>query len=292
MTAGASSRRNVALPQDDGEVTKMNPLIAGYVRRLKAAGRAPETTIRDRRTLLQRLDRELPCGLDEIGTADLEQWLAPFAGWTLYTYAETIRDFCRWAAADSGEPDPAADLARIRQPDDEPRPATEAEVGQALAELAGVPLVAVTIAAFNGLRCAEICALNRDHVTERTVWVQRKGSKTQLLPNHEVVWPLVAGLPPGPVVRTRRGKRFSPDHLSTRVSNALDRIGLPHLTLHRFRARYATAMSAAGKPAAVIQDLMGHANANTTARYIKVTNGQRFDAISALPVPASLEEAA
>jgi integrase len=236
---------------------------------------------------LARLDRELPYGLDEVSTVDLEEWLSPYRGWTLYTFQQGIRDFCRYAADVTGEPDPAAGLPRIKPPDDEPRPASDAEVDQALTALSGVALIAVTLAAFDGLRCREICLLDREHIDERTLWVQRKGVKTQLLPTHDLVWPRVADLPPGPVVRAARGGRFRPNYLSAWVSGELDRIGLPNVTLHRFRAAFATRLANAGVHATVIQDLMGHKHLNTTQRYVKVTNGQRRDAITTLPVPAS-----
>jgi integrase len=150
-----------------------------------------------------------------------------------------------------------------------------------------VSLVAVTLAAFDGLRCGEICRLDREHVDQVHVWTRRKGVKTQLLPTHELVWPLVADLPPGPIVRAARGGRFRPNYLSAWVSADLDRIGLPNVTLHRYRATFATRLANQGVHATVIQDLMGHKHLNTTQRYVKVTNGQRRDAITTLPVPAS-----
>jgi integrase len=265
----------------------MNELITRYIRYLRAAGRPEDTTIRGRRYILQRLDRELPCGLDEIGTDDLEEWLAEFTGWTLYTYAQTVRNFCQWAAARSGEPDPAAALARIKTPEGEPRPASDGELAQALAELTGVSLTAVTLAAFNSLRSAEVARLHREHVNAEHLLCRRKGVKRQTLPTSEVVWQRVADLPPGPVVRTHRGAQFAPNYLSAWVSADLSRIGLPDLTLHRFRATFATRLAAAGKPATVIQDLMGHKRLNTTQRYIEVSDGQRRDAITTRSVPAS-----
>jgi integrase len=277
----------------------MNDLITGYVTYLRAAGRPEDTTIRGRRYILQRLDRELPYGLDEVGTDDLEEWLAEFTGWTLYTYAQTIRDFCGWAAARSGQPDPAAALARIKTPDGEPRPASDDELAQALAELTGVSLTAVILAAFNSLRAAEVARLCREHVNRDQLLCRRKGVKRQTLPTSDVVWEHLAALPMGPAVTTAngqilhpvvtaaRGDRFRPNYLSAWVSADLGRIGLPDLTLHRFRATFATRLAAAGKPATVIQDLMGHKHLNTTQKYIVVSDGQRRDAIATLSVPAS-----
>jgi integrase len=262
----------------------MNDLIKSYVTYLKSGGRS-EQTIRDRQKLLRRLDRELPEGLDAFSTQDLEQWLAPYAGWTLYTYHSAIRDFCRFAITAGHEFDASADLAQPKAPDNEPRPATAGQVQKALAMLTGVPLTAVTLAAFNGLRCAEIGGLLRSHVTAETLWVSRKGSKTQLLPTHPRVWELLRNRPAGLIVTTCGGQQFAPNYLSTVVSEALTAIGMADLTLHRFRATFATRLAMAGVHVTVIQDLMGHRSVVSTQRYIKVSSDQRRDAISALMLP-------
>lgn len=278
----------------------MNELIMGYLRYLRAAGRPEQTTIRCRRYLLARLDRELPCaidgcgGLDEFGTEDIEDWLGQFTGWTLYTHQQGIRDFCKWAAARTGQPDPALALARIKPPEGEPHPASDDELDQALTKLTGVALTAVILAAFNSLRAAEVARLHREHINPEHLLCRRKGVKRQTLPTSETVWEHLAGLPPGPaltdargqvfhpVVTTARGQQFAPNYLSAWVSADLGRIGLPHRTLHDFRATFATRLAAAGKPATVIQDLMGHKHLNTTQLYIEVSDGQRRDAITTL----------
>lgn len=269
----------------------MNDLVRSYVTHLEAEDKSPNT-IRDRRNLLRRLDADLPEGLDAFSTEDLEEWLAPYTGWTLYTYVTTVKDFGRHVVTCGHEFDPAAALTHPKAPDDEPHPATEEELNHALANLTGVALTAVTLAAFDSLRCGEVARLERKHVNAATLWTSRKGCKTQLLPTHEIVWRHVRGLPAGHLVTTPRGRPFSPQYLSQVVSQELTRIGLPDLTLHRFRATFATRLANAGVHGTVIQDLMGHKSLVTTQRYIKVTNEQRRLALTALPVPASLLEAA
>lgn len=283
--------KSVALPVGDDEVTYMNPLTRSYTTHLKAAGRSPNT-IRDRRNLLIRLDEELPEGLNAVSTEDLEQWLAPYTGWTLYTYHTTIRDAFRFFVTCGHDFDPSSGLAQPRPPDDEPRPATDEQVAQALAELTGVAYRAVLLAVGDGLRCGEIARLHRQHVNPETLWVSRKGAKTQLLPTHEEVWRHLVAVPPGLVVQTPRGRQFSSTYLSNVVSTALTKIGQPDVTLHRFRSSFATRLANAGVHATVIQDLMGHKRLDTTQRYIKVTNGQRRNAIATLPVPASPQQKA
>lgn len=295
------AKHPVALTPGSRDVTYMNDLVRSYVTHLEASGKSPET-IRSRQYLLRRLDAELPEGLDAFSTEDLEDWLGgkrsggvqvePFTGWTLYTYVTTVKDFGRYAVTAGHEFDPTADLEQPKAPDGEPRPATDEELQHALANLKGVALTAVILAAFNSLRCGEIARLHRKHGNEATIWVSRKGAKTQLLPTHEMVWRRLVDMPPGPVVRTPRGREFSSPYLSQVVSAELTRIGLPDVTLHRFRATFATRLANAGVHATVIQDLMGHKSLATTQRYMKVTNEQRALAMTALLVPASLLEAA
>jgi integrase len=264
-----------------GSGPNMNSLIASYVTHLEACGRSPQT-ISSRRKLLLRLDDELPEGLDAISTRDLEEWLAPYTGWTLYTYHTGIRDFCRFAAQSGYEFDPSDALRRPRMPDHEARPATDHEVQVALGRLTGVPLTAVTLATYAGLRCAEVSGLMRSHVTAETIWVSRKGAKAQLLPTHPQVWGMLRDRPDGLVVATRSGRRFAPSYLSCLVSDALSAVGLPELTLHKFRATFATRLARAGVHITVIQSLMGHTNVSTTQRYIRVSDDQRRSAILAL----------
>ena len=271
----------------------MNDLIRGYRQYLCAGGRSGHT-VHARQNLLRRLDAELPCGLNAYSTEDLEKWLSPYTGWTLYTYHTAICDFSRWAAARGyHEWDPATALARPRQPNDEPHPASDEDIDHALTHLHGVAKTAVIVATYSGLRCAEICRLQRRHVTAASLWVQRKGAKTQLLPTHPFIWKRLRDHPDGLILRTRDGQPFRPAYLSHLVSRHLTRIGLSDLTLHRFRSSFATRLAEVGVHASVIQELMGHQSLTTTQRYVKVTDGQRRDAITALPAPAaSIYEAA
>ena len=69
----------------------------------------------------------------------------------------------------------------------------------------------------------------------------------------------------------------------------LARIGLPGVTLHRFRHWYATIQlravkyGGAGASLRVVQENMGHLSISSTAIYTFVTNEERADAIDSLP---------
>jgi integrase len=273
----------------------MSELIRAYLARLRAGGYA-ETTVTARAGILGRLESELQHGLT--ATADeLTDWLGNphWSRWTRYTYFEAVVSFYGWAT--TGEDafldyDPTRELIRPRTPSGEPRPATEEQLvaGMAL----GRPWrVAVVLAAFNGLRCAEICRLNRSDVTAGTVRVHRKGGKVQELPTHGAVWAEVQDLPAGRLLLSPRGRPFRPARLSGEMSRVLSAAVGVRLTLHQLRHRYATQtllpreLGGAGADIHTVQDLLGHASVASTQIYTQVTDRQRRLAVAALPVPGA-----
>lgn len=262
----------------------MNNFVAAYLSRMRAGGYS-DHTIDDRRMLLCRLDRELPEGIARVSTVDLEAWLAPYRGWTLYTYYEAIAGFYRFLTdRQMISHDPASGLLRPRTPRHEPRAATQDQLERALQVLPFNLALAVLLADRQGLRCTEIRHLERRHVSEEYLHVKRKGGRQQSLPTHASVWEVVAGMT-GLVVPNRLGQVYTRPGLSNAISKRLSAAGMVDLTLHRFRAKYATDLSNSGVPARVIQDLMGHSDLNTTQAYIAVSSEQRRLAVTTLPAP-------
>lgn len=273
----------------------MSDLIETHAVSLEAAGYSP-ITIAARIKLLRRISRDVAPGLDA-SAAELAAWFSPYDGWTLYTHWHHANGFYTWACAGRTphfDYNPMSELVRPRTPYHEPNPMPDDEIARALQMLREPWRRAVLIATLQGLRCAEICRLDREHINPSTLFVDRKGGSTQLLPTHPDVWTELSRLPPGPVVRRRRGQRFSPNHLTNSVSFVLTRMGLPDGTLHRFRASFATRLADAGVHVTVIQDLMGHRSLKSTQGYIKVRDEKRRLAIQSLLVPTTgnLQEAA
>ncbi len=273
----------------------MSELIAAYAAHLRAADMA-QRTITAREQLLRRLDKTLPEGLAQAATEELEVMFGQWTGWTLYTYWEHVFSFYAWATRGRRprlDWNPMEDMRRPRTPQREPRPMTEQEIAVALCKLRDPWRRGVLLATCNGLRCAEVVWLDREHVTEQEMTIRRKGGKTQTLPTHPAVWADLSRLPPGPVVRTGAGTRFNPTHYSGGVSDALTAIGIPEGHLHRFRASFATRLHEQGTPIRVIQKLMGHARLETLQAYIETREEQRRLAVNTLPLPAiTLQDAA
>jgi integrase len=279
----------------------MTDLIAEYARHLRSAGKAPRTTIRSRVQLLERLDRELPMGLELATIAELENWLAgpddPGLEWSANTrasYWQHCTQFYRWAA-DPKQPrldfDPSASLPRPRRPKGVPHPIRDEDLARLLTVAREPFKTYIKLAAFQGMRSGEISRLCRDHVDERETRIAGKGDKVRVVPTHEQVWPMVKDLPAGPVARTIRGNPASPQYISGETGKYLRALQIEG-TLHWGRHWFATKLlleeeeGGAGANLRTVQELLGHEDVSTTAIYTRVTSAQRRNAVAALRAPA------
>jgi integrase len=273
------------------------PLIDMHLRYCRAAGLA-RGTLRGREQLLRRVDEALTMGLESATADELADWLAR-EGWALETrssYYGHLRSFFRWAC-NPVDPkldyDPSAALRRPKVPTSTPRPVTEDELAFALAVADEPWLLSVKLGAFAGLRAAEIAAIPREEINEQHMRVKGKGGKIRTVPTHHAVWAAVKDLPRGRIAFRPDGIVPDGDWLSTYAGRYFRSIGMPNVTIHRFRHRYGTmllrskALGGAGADLRTVQELMGHASPATTAKYTAITDEQRRLAIEALPVPSS-----
>lgn len=273
----------------------MTDLIPAYLAHCRAAGDSPKT-LRLRKGVLRRLDRELPHGLLFAATQELEAWFGggSWCAKTRSVYGEAARSFYHFACA-GADPyltwNPMLDLPHTRYRRRLPRPATEDQIRLALARLTGPARLAVLIAVHTGMRVGEIAGALREHFTERQVYIPHgKGDRDRYIPIHPEVWAAVADLPPGPIMRPEHphgGTRLSAvDWLSRLVSRQLHAIGL-RLTCHNFRHSFATTLMREDVNVRKVQQLMGHASLATTERYMLVTTEDLDEAIARLPSYAS-----
>lgn len=259
---------------------------------------APHTTIDDRRKLLLRLDRDLPMGLDQCTTEELEDWLASedFSVGTRYTYYVAIKSYFGFVCdpkAPKIDYDPAAGLRRPPTPKHLPKPATDLEVTHALAELPEPFRTYVTLAAYAGARAGEVATITKEDITEHRTRIRGKGNKTRSLRTHPIIWEAVRPFPAGRLARRITGDDPpTSDYISARTASRLRKVGLD-LTLHAFRHWFATAMlrpkefGGAGASLRVVQLNLGHESISTTAGYTAVMDEERDAGIAALPTFAS-----
>jgi integrase len=265
----------------------MTDLIDQHLRQATAAGLSANT-VTDRGRLLRRVDTDLPMGLESATVEELSDWLARprWTRQTRATYYGHVRAFFEWAT-DPNNPhldwNPAASLTRPKVPQTVPKPVTDDELREAL-RTAGPWLVPITLAAYAGLRCCELAGIERRDVSEETVMVVGKGDKPRPIPTAGQVWDLVRPLPGGKLIGFD-----DPRLVSQRAREHFARVGLPGVTMHRFRHWFATTMLANGVDLLTVSKLLGHTSTTTTAVYCLITDGQRRSAICTLPVltPAS-----
>lgn len=278
----------------------MTDLVDDYARHLRSAGKS-RRTIAARTQLLERLDRDLPLGLELATVEELEHWLVgpdhsdlEWSANTRASYWQHMTQFYRWAA-DPKRPrldfDPSAALPRPRRPKGVPHPFRDEDLAFLLVVAREPFLTFIKLAAFQGMRCEEISRLRREHMDQHETRITGKGDKVRVVPTHEEVWSMVCTLPPGPVARTIRGNPASPQYISGETSKYLRTLGIEG-TMHWGRHWCFTKLllekeeGGAGANLRTVQELAGHADVSTTAVYTLVTSAQRRNAVAALRAPA------
>jgi integrase/recombinase XerC len=233
-------------------------------------------------------------GLGHATTEELEDFLARArAKETKASYYGHITAFFKWAC-DPKRPridyDPSDGLCRPRVPRGIPKPCTNEQLAFAMNELPQPWLSYVALAAYAGARCCEIATIERSAVNRNETRILGKGGRTRIVKTHSELWRVIEPLPDGPIARKIHAPgRPDADYVSSMTRMTLARIGLPGVTLHRFRHWYATIQlravkyGGAGASLRVVQENMGHLSISSTAIYTFVTNEERADAIDSLP---------
>jgi integrase len=266
-----------------------DPLIRKYLDWLTECRRSART-LELRRTVLIRMDNELPFGLVAANADELRDWLFrdDWGRWTLCTYYGCAASFFVWACGPfSPEIIDFNPMSVIRRPDTPrrvPRPATEDQVRQILTRSENPYRRWALLASYEGLRCMEIAGLYREHITEKTLFVAHgKGDKEAVLPTHPLVWEEVKDLPPGPIAHTKTGLPANAHYVA--VEGALyfrAKLGLK-VTMHQLRHRFGTMIYRLTKDPRRTQELLRHESAESTVGYTLIGDEEREMAIRALP---------
>ena len=264
----------------------MTHFIDDHLTALRAEGRSPNT-VDSREELLRRLDRDLPLGLDEATTSELQRWLGnpDWCSKTRETYWCHIVAYYRWCTRGPRpllDYDPSQTMARPHVGRHLPRVASDDQLAHALANLNRPMLRAVILAAGVGMRASEVAAAEREHFTQRRVIIHGKGDKTRVVPVPEDVWDEVCGCPDGPLV-THHGQAVDRQWVTVTASRALTSIGFPRLSLHWFRGAYATRLRRSGVDTLAISKLLGHSSAATTQRYVELDEDDLAVAVARMP---------
>lgn len=254
--------------------------VAEFTRYMRRRDLAPATVYKRRRYLFafaEWLDRPLfDATPDDIDRFLDSRHIGPR---TRYCWLSHLHAFYAWAVDhDLTLTDPTVKLDRPKLRPLYPRPIAEADLDMAISHADRTMSAWLHLGAYAGLRCAEMAGLDATDVleSEMTLHVVGKGGKERLVPAHPRVLIALrsAGLPrSGPVFRRPRGGVWSPAAVSREIGAYFESLGIRG-TAHQLRHRFATkALDATGDLRAV-QELLGHANPQTTAIYTKVAVGR------------------
>lgn len=242
-----------------------------FVQYLHAAGRA-RTTIELRTVQLERAFTWLNVPPLTVSGDDLIAYMAA-NDWkpeTRKSMRAALRGFYRWAI-ESGrldkEADPTVNLPNVTVPQGKPHP-TPDEVFAAAFERAGDDVrLMMMLAAYAGLRRAEIAGLHSRDIGSSSLRITGKGGKVRNVPMHPDLAAALAGRS-GYMFPSRRGGHASPDWIGKQIKDALgEKSGW---TAHSLRHRFATRAYATERDMLAVQQLLGHSSVATTQRYTQV----------------------
>lgn len=255
------------------------------------SGNYSERTISERLPLIRRICDQYGHP-NSIQTRDLQKFLAtPWKASTRQTYLFSIRAFFAWLQwAEHRADNPCDALPRIRVPRRYPRPITDADyMAIKRTRMNARTLLMVELGARAGLRAHEIAQCHsrdfdgRNHVlavvgkggVERYIPLHRDLERCfdyegYLFPSHEGNHSHQAG----------EGHILA-NSVSRILSSVMRRAGVAG-TPHALRHYFATNLLEAGVDSRVVQELLGHASAQTTALYTAVSLTQKRRAIDLL----------
>jgi site-specific recombinase XerD len=257
--------------------------LAGFVDWLKAGGVSPGT-VKVRSRYIAHFLRANP-DPSKATPADVAAYLST-PGWkpeTRRSARASIRVFFHWALdAELITNDPTKGIRPVQVPRSLPRPAPESAVAAALLGEDADTVLAVLLAAYAGLRRAEIAGLHSDDIDAVSLRVTGKGGHQRRIPMHALLAaPLKAAKArggwvfPSPVFK---GRHVDPDYIGKRLKRALPEGYSGHTLRHRF----GTVVYRNTHDLRATQELLGHSSVATTQRYVEVSDDSLLAAVSSL----------
>lgn len=236
----------------------------------------------------------------EAGQPELQAWRAQLcqADRTVALYVTTVKAFYQWAYRSELIPrDPAWSLPSPRIRPGIPRPVREQRLAVMLDLAVGMIRLWIVLAAYCGLRAAEIAALQWDDLSEYEdedgsvrpyLRIMGKGRKERFIPLSPFVWTemlLYGRGNRGPMFLTKTGSRFRANYLD-RVANAwLTEQGFGE-TFHQLRHRYGTMGARVTRgDLLTVGTTMGHGSLNSTKIYAQMFDPFALEMVDAIQPP-------
>ena len=152
-----------------------------------------------------------------------------------------------------------------------------------------------------GMRLSELVGLNLSSIRENTLTVLGKGNKERMIYLNQACLDAIEAYLPNRAAHIKtvvdkealflnpQGKRLGQRSVQNIVTASLERAGLGGMGLstHKLRHTAATMMYQYGEvDLRVLQEILGHANLNTTQIYTHVSDRQKESAMNSNPIAA------
>lgn len=244
-------------------------------------------TVRRRRLTLTRFATWVGGSPVDATSTQVEGWLRslPVSPQSRAYYAKDLRAFYRWAIREGlCTSNPLDGREPEKMPRRLPRPISTSELARAVAQADPRMRTILVLAAFAGLRAAEIASLDATDIDRERgrLWVRGKGGRERFVPLHPLVAEVTANVRRGAVVQRLDGRGgMNAASVSALAASYLRSIGI-NKTLHQLRHWFATEVNRKGKSLRTTQELLGHASPGTTAVYTLVDDDEKEAAVEAL----------
>jgi len=221
--------------------------------------------------------------LVDVTTEQIEAWLDSRDNCprTRYTDISHVAAYFRWAIREGlTDVDPTARIDRPKVVPGLPRPIDGDDLRLALLQAVDPRLSAMMhLAAFGGLRCAEIAALRSEDISGDMMLIHGKGGKQRVVPVHPLIHAAVRALH-----APAYGLLFDmpPWKVSHVIRDHLQACGV-RASAHQLRHWFATtAYEASGSDLRMVQELLGHSSPTTTAVYTRWARGRSLEVVASM----------
>ena len=260
-------------------------MIDAFLRDQRAGGK-PKTTCDARRQHLMHLAKRVRAGSPwDVSLDALKEYTAA-QSWAIETRRgrrTTLVQFWRWGV-EVGHTDTvvAEGLPKIKIAPAKARPAPDRVYHEAVASAKPRERLMLRLAAEVGMRRAEVAQVHTDDLMEDLVGhsliVHGKGGRERIVPLPASIGRTLADVEKGYVFPGADHGHLSPRY----VCKLLTELMPDGWTMHTLRHRFATRLYALRSDLLMVQEALGHANPNTTRRYIQYDRGRMRAAMEEL----------
>lgn len=207
-------------------------------------------------------------------TEDITKWMN-LHDWAPYTRASarnSLKSLYQFMIEyDYRIDNPMAKTRAVKIPPSVPKAASETDLFYALERSSKRDRLAVLLAAYGGLRRAEIANLHSSQVYDEHIIIKGKGGRVRMIPLHPIIKEELDKNKTHDdyfFKDTRTGEVLSADAMGRRLSRLLP----TGVSAHKLRHRFATRIYQNTHDIRSLQTVLGHSSIATTERYVSVDN--------------------